>query len=145
MTVHEQHPLRQLGHTVGGGIYDQRRRHADGARTASSPATRPTGGGGGIYANSGTLTVSNSTLSGNSSGGGIRLEHGGATALSGNRPSAAASQHSLTVTNSTLSGNSASTRRRHSDNLGTLTVQNSTLSGNSAPTAAASTSGFLAR
>ena len=78
-------------------------------------------GGGGIY-NNGTLTVTNSTLSGNSapyvstSGGGI--ENNGGT---------------LTVTNSTLSGNSANYRGGgiHNWNGGTLTVTNSTLSGNS--------------
>ncbi len=73
--------------------------------------------GGGIY-NGGTLTVINSTISGNSSssyGGGIN--NGG----------------TLTVTNSTISGNSASTLGGGIGNIsGTLTVANSTISGNSA-------------
>ncbi|MFI5455452.1 MAG: choice-of-anchor Q domain-containing protein [Isosphaerales bacterium] len=75
--------------------------------------------GGGIE-NDGTLTVTNSTLSGNSagccndSGGGI---YNGGT---------------LTVTNSTLAGNSAP-NGGGIFNDGTLTVTNSTLAGNSAP------------
>jgi hypothetical protein len=75
--------------------------------------------GGGIENIGGTLTVSNSTLSGNSSrfvGGGIRNLLG-----------------TVTVSNSTLSGNSGGNRSGGIDNvLGTLTVSNSTLSGNSA-------------
>jgi hypothetical protein len=75
-------------------------------------------GGGGIENNDGTLTVTNSTLSGNSAvggdGGGI-LSNGG----------------TLTVTNSTLSGNSAAYGGGIA-NDGTLTVTNSTLSGNGA-------------
>ncbi len=77
--------------------------------------------GGGIYNNGGTLTVTNSTLSGNSapyvgtSGGGI-INNGG----------------TLTVSNSTLSGNSANYAGGGIENIrGTLTVTNSTLSGNS--------------
>jgi len=84
--------------------------------------------GGGIQ-NSGTLTVSNSTLSGNSAGvgelgGGIFNDNSG----------------TLTVSNSTLSGNSGGV---HTSNAGggifnnfggTVTVSNSTLSANSADT-----------
>ncbi len=77
--THQQHPLRQLRANTGGGIFNI----------------------------NGTLTVTSSTLSGNSatnSGGGIY--------------NVAAR---LTVTNSTLSGNSAATpaaaskHRRHAD------------------------------
>jgi len=78
------------------------------------------GAGGGIL-NSGTLMLSNSTLSGNSTngdnGGGI-YNHGG----------------TLTVTNSTISGNSANGGGSGGgifNYLGTLTVTSSTLSGNS--------------
>jgi len=76
--------------------------------------------GGGIYINPGsTVTVTNSTLSGNSVG-----EFGGGIYNAG----------TLTVTNSTLSGNSAPTNGGGGiENGGTLTVINSTLSGNSAP------------
>ena len=71
--------------------------------------------GGGI-ANAGTLTVTNSTISGNSVsdyGGGIN------------------NLGTLTVTNSTISGNSAGAGGGI-ENGGTLTVTNSTFSGNSA-------------
>jgi len=73
------------------------------------------GFGGGI-SNAGTLTVTNSTLSGNSAADGAGIFNGG----------------TLTVTNSTLSGNSAFVGGGGIGNAGTLTVTNSTLSGNSA-------------
>ncbi|MDB5076917.1 MAG: hypothetical protein JWO42_3096, partial [Chloroflexi bacterium] len=71
--------------------------------------------GGGIYNAGGTLTVSNSTLSGNSAtfGGGIN------------------NAGTLTVSNSTLGGNSAPSGGGIL-NFGSLTVSNSTLGGNSA-------------
>jgi hypothetical protein len=78
-------------------------------------AGQAAGNGGGVL-NIGTLTVSNSTLSGNSAnrtGGGI--ENAG----------------TLTVTDATLSGNSAGFDGGGIDNSGTLTVTDSTLSGNS--------------
>jgi hypothetical protein len=77
------------------------------------------GGNGGGINNSGTLTVANSTLSGNSSTVGL----GGAIDSSG----------TLTVTNSTISGNSSAYEGGGINSNGTLTVTNSTLSGNSAP------------
>ncbi len=81
-------------------------------------------GGAGIY-NAGTLTVTNSTLSGNSanygSGGGITNDHG-----------------TLTVINSTFSGNSSTPSGGSgggiSNYYGTMTVINSTFSGNVVPT-----------
>ena len=119
------HPVGQLGlrrrRISGGGI--------DNYGTATLTLTNSTlsgnsaafSGGGGIF-NSGTATVTltNSTLTGNSavSGGGI-YNFGTAT-----------------LTNSTLTGNSAGVdrRRRRIFNGGTatLTLTNSTLSGNSA-------------
>jgi CSLREA domain-containing protein len=74
--------------------------------------------GGGIL-NSGTLTVTNSTLAGNSASSGGGIHNGGAL---------------LEVSNSTLSGNSASNSGGGILNSGgaTLAVTNSTLSGNSA-------------
>jgi CSLREA domain-containing protein len=75
--------------------------------------------GGGIYNAGGTLTVTNSALSGNTSnnGGGIYNEGG-----------------AVTVTNSTLSGNSVGARYGGGiyNEGGTLTVTDSTISGNSA-------------
>jgi hypothetical protein len=77
------------------------------------------GNGGGIY-NSGTLTISDSTLSGNSASGSIG--DGGAIENLG----------SLMINNSTLSGNSASFTGGGIENSGPLTISDSSLSGNSA-------------
>jgi hypothetical protein len=98
--------------------------------------------GGGI-SNSGTLTITNSTLSGNSAtidGGGI--ENDGTltvtgTTLSGNVANLGggiSNFGTLTVTNSTLSGNIASFDGGGIMNFnpGTVTLTSSTLSGNSA-------------
>lgn len=75
--------------------------------------------GGGIYNNGGTLTVSNSTLSGNAASGGAG---GGAIANS---------VGTVTITNSTLSGNSAGFGGGGINNFrGTVTLINSTISGN---------------
>ncbi len=76
--------------------------------------------GGGIY-NYGTLTVMDSTLSGNS--GGFGISSGGGIYNDGG---------TLTLTNSTLSGNIADQGGGIYNDLGTLTLTNSTLSGNSA-------------
>jgi hypothetical protein len=79
-------------------------------------------GGGGIYNNQGTLTVTNSTFSGNSAfaylyegGGGIYNNQG-----------------TLTVTYSTFSGNNSGRGGGIYNNEGTLTVTYSTFSGNNA-------------
>jgi hypothetical protein len=74
---------------------------------------------GGGIFNDGTLTVSNSTLSGNTAGEG---SGGGIYNYEG----------TLTVSNSTLSGNSAGAGGGIFNFDGTLTVSNSTLSGNTA-------------
>jgi len=98
--------------------------------------------GGGIFS-TGTLTVSNSTLSGNTAGqygGGIFSE--GTLTVSGSTLSGNKTPNSIgggiyigngtaTMSNSTLSGNSA-VLGGGILNSGTLTVSNSTLSGNSA-------------
>ena len=72
--------------------------------------------GGGIY-NFGTLTVINSTLSGNSAASGGAIYNN--------------SSNTLTVTNSTFSGNSASTSGGGIYTSGPVTVTHSTFSGNS--------------
>ena len=81
-------------------------------------------GGGAIFNGGGTLTVTNSTFSGNTGLGGA-IANGGAT-----------SGGTLTVTNSTFSGNSSPGSSGVGGgaifNVGTLTVINSTFSGNSA-------------
>jgi hypothetical protein len=85
-----------------------------------APEPAVSGFGAGI-SNSGTLTVTGCTLSGNTAfgGGGIANAVGG----------------TLTVSNSTLRANSASFEGGGIHNYGTLTVSNSTLSANSARTA----------
>ncbi len=79
------------------------------------------GGGGGLRNDGGTLTITNSTVSGNSATGG---NHGG-----GLRNQSGA----VTISNSTFSGNSATTGGGLFNGLGyTVTISNSTFSGNSA-------------
>jgi protocatechuate 3,4-dioxygenase beta subunit len=85
------------------------------------------GGNGGGIVNAGTLTVTNSTISGNSASGG-QLYGGGIYNIG-----------TLTVTNSTFSGNSVLDSGGNFGgggggifNQGTLTVTNSTFTGNSA-------------
>ena len=77
------------------------------------------GRGGGIF-NRGRVTLTNSTLSGNSAirGGGIDNFYG-----------------TVTLTNSTVSGNSANIGGGGIYNYGTVTLTNSTVSGNSAASA----------
>jgi hypothetical protein len=101
-----------------------------GTATGVSDGYDGDGRGGGLY-NGGTLTVNNSTLSGNTASGDSVYygTFGGGIENSG----------TLTVSNSTLSGNTASgnwgyigTFGGGIENSGTLTVSNSTLSGNTA-------------
>ena len=74
--------------------------------------------GGGIYNAGGTLTITNSTFSGNSAVAGGGIYNAG----------------SLTITNSTFSGNSSQASGGGIFSNGTLTITNSTFSGNSATT-----------
>jgi hypothetical protein len=98
--------------------------------------------GGGIL-NGGTLTVINSTISGNrarNDGGGIDIDGGTVTitnsTISGNSASGSGggiwNGSTLTITNSTISENSASGSGGGIWNNSTLTITNSTISGNSA-------------
>ena len=77
--------------------------------------------GGGIYSDGGVLTVTGSTLGGNSAdgGGGGGIYHLGGT---------------LTVIDSTFGGNSAQMAAASINTAGTLTVTGSTFTGNSAGT-----------
>jgi CSLREA domain-containing protein len=115
------------GLTVSGGGLSQVFL-VDGGVTASVLGLTITGGnaatvGGGGVRNAGTLTMINSTISGNSASNGGGLFNTGA----------------LTLTNSTISGNSASGsasigagRGGGVNNAGALTLTNCTVSGNSA-------------
>ena len=100
--------------------------------------------GGGID-NHGSVSVSNSTVSGNSAGqfgGGIYNFAGSSLSVSNSTISGNSAQFgggiynfdgsSMSVSNSTVSGNSAQGRGGGIGNEGTLSVNNSTLSGNSA-------------
>jgi hypothetical protein len=85
-------------------------------------------GGGAILIDSGnTVTLSNSTLSGNSAGGGFRTSE---TRFSGG---AIANTGTLTINNSTISGNVATKFWDGGGiyNEGAMTINNSTISGNS--------------
>ena len=103
--------------SYGGGIHNYGTLTVTGSTLSGNSADR----GGGIY-NSGTLTVTSSTLSENSAkfgGRNYNTGFGGGIYNTG----------TLTVTNSTLSGNSARWGGGIC-NIGTLTVTGSTLSGN---------------
>jgi CSLREA domain-containing protein len=98
----------------GGGIYNGGTLTLTNSTVSGNTASGG-GSGGGIY-NGGTLTLTNSTISGNTAsvGGGIFGEGG-----------------ALTLTNSTLSGNTASSFGGGIElENGTLTLTNSTVSGN---------------
>ena len=78
--------------------------------------------GGGIFNSGGTVSVTNSTFSGNSTNSNTNDHHGGGLYNTG----------ILNVTNSTFSGNNSVGAGGGIDNEGTLTVTNSTFSGNHA-------------
>ncbi|MFH0341694.1 MAG: choice-of-anchor Q domain-containing protein [Chromatiales bacterium] len=103
--------------------------------------------GGGVANYGGTLTLTHSTVSGNSAairGGGVANEYGVLTVtnstVSGNTAFIVGSgigggvfnDGTLTLTHSTVSGNSAGDEGGGLHNRGTLTLTNSTVSGNSA-------------
>ncbi len=106
------------GAAFGGGIWN----YPSGTLTVTdSTISDNTVGndGGGIYNTAtATLTVTNSTISGNTAGSGP----GGGIENAG----------TLTVTNSTISGNTTTNNGGGISNTGTLTVTDSTLSGNTA-------------
>jgi hypothetical protein len=106
--------------TEGGGIYNAGTLTVSNSALSGNSVNGTHEYGGGIY-NSGTLTVSNSTLSGNSANGTPNYGGGGIY-----------NHGTMTLSNSTLSGNTAIGIGGGIFNDGTLTVSNSTLSGNSA-------------
>ena len=119
-----------INSAAGGGIYIDTGGTltlTDSTLSGNSSSGGSASSGGGI-ASLGTLTIANSTLSGNSANGGSFGNSGGGIF---NNTGA-----TLTIINSTLSGNSASGGPGGNggaiQNSGTLTITNSTLSGNSA-------------
>ncbi len=129
---------------IGGGVYFGL--YASGTVSHSTFSGNSAYSGGGIATRVSTVTVSNSTLSGNAvdrSGGGIYANFGSTlitnSTLSGNTVGfygggILAFAGTVTVTNCTLSGNSALTGGGIRGESTTMTVQNSTLSGNSVST-----------
>ncbi|MHB1423853.1 MAG: beta strand repeat-containing protein [Gemmataceae bacterium] len=112
----------QTHNGVGGGIYN------DGTVTLidSSITGNSASAGGGIY-NSGTLTISDSEISNNSTSSGFEEGVSGGVANFG----------TLTVSNSTISGNEALTQGGINEgggvfNSGTMSISDSTISGNEA-------------
>ena len=106
------HDANHSERSFGGGIYNSGTLMVTDSTISNNSASR----GGGI-SNSGTLTVTDSTISGNSAmvfGGGVYMYDG-----------------TLSVTDSTISGNSAVYGGGIYDS-GTLTVTGSTIAGNSA-------------
>ncbi len=119
--------------------------------TVRNGCADPSSGGGIFVDTNGQLTITNSTISGNSakfegggSGGGGGIENNGGTVtitnstISGNLSFAFAGginnfggTGTVTITNSTISGNSAQNDGGGIWNGGTLTITNSTISGNS--------------
>jgi hypothetical protein len=110
--------------------------------TASGGAsTGYPGRGSGVANYGGTLTITNSTISGNTSrdaGGGVNNEYGGTltitnSTIAGNAGGGVGNSGTLTITNSTISGNTASYGGGGVANYGgTLTITNSTIAGNTA-------------
>src|SRR6266403_238473 len=106
---------------AGGAIFNSRATMTVTNSTFSGNTAASVGDGGAIFNNGGTVTVTTSTFSGNSASrtGGAIFNTSGGT---------------LTVTNSTFSNNSAAADSGAIRNDGTLTVTNSTFSNNSAAT-----------
>jgi len=107
----------------GGGIYNDYNATLTLSSCTISGNSGYQGVGGGIYNDQGTLIVSNSTLSGNSTWYGGAISNNG---LGGGGSATA------TIINSTLTGNSATSEGGAISNQdGTLTLSNTTVSGNS--------------
>jgi len=108
----------------GGGIYNSGILTISSSTISGNSAFSRYSSGGGVY-NRGTLTMNNTTVSGNTERGGVSAGLGGGIANSG----------TLTVNNSTITGNFVSGAFGAGfgggiGNAGTVTVNNSTISGN---------------
>jgi hypothetical protein len=134
---------------LGGGIYNSGTLSITNSIVSGNAAHNTLGGdaGGGIYNNSdGALTITDCTLSGNStngSGGAVFNDYTGALALTNSSLSSNTAQDGggifnrgqLTITSSNLSGNGTDSTGPgggiFNDGNGRLTITNSTFSGNS--------------
>ena len=123
---------------IDGGALDRVFDIAPGSATDISGVTVRNGsssGGGGI-GNEGTLTLNNSTLSGNtgrgiSSTGTVTINN---STASGNTGRGIANAGTMTIDNSTVSGNSGGGIFNSGSGVGTMTLVNSTVSGNTKAT-----------
>ena len=123
---------------IDGGALDRVFDIAPGSATDISGVTVRNGsssGGGGI-GNEGTLTLNNSTLSGNtgrgiSSTGTVTINN---STVSGNTGRGIANAGTMTIDNSTVSGNSGGGIFNSGSGVGTMTLVNSTVSGNTKAT-----------
>jgi hypothetical protein len=102
----------------GGGIFNSGTLTIVNSTVSGNATVGISGGGGGIV-NNGTLTIVNSTVSGNTATQGAGINNGGDAAT-------------VTITNSTFSGNAASAYGGACFNAATLQIVNSTFSDNSA-------------
>jgi len=110
-------------------------------RNGDVPVIDPSDCGGGIYNDGGTLSLTNSTITGNLAPWGGGINNGGALTLTNSTVSNNTAQDgagisnggALTLTNSTVSNNTGSRNGGGIENVGgTVTLTNSTVSGNSA-------------
>ena len=110
-----------FGAAGGGGICNRGTLTVTNSTVSGNTARGMPGKGGGIF-NVGTLTVTNSTVTGNSVSGAFGAGFGGGIE----------NQGTAAVNNSTVSGNSATAGGGGIGNLqGSVTINNSTVSGNS--------------
>jgi hypothetical protein len=115
-----RHGNRSQDFSLGGGIYNRGTLTVFNSTISGNANAGAAGFGGGLH-NDGTLTLTNCTVSGNFATS-PRDGYGGGLANFG----------TLTLMNSTVSGNFASGGGGGIENSGTLTLTNSTVSGNSA-------------
>jgi hypothetical protein len=126
-----------VGLTVSGGYADRVFMTTSGAADLTLDGVAiingsPSGNGGGVYVNGGTVTLLEAVIAGN-------------TASAGGGGIACASGSTVRVINSTISGNTAEGAATAGgiDSAGTLTVINSTISGNSVTTTDAGNAGGI--
>ena len=109
-----------FGGAGGGGIFNRGTLTVTNSTVSGNSARGMPGRGGGIF-NLGTLTVTNSTVTGNIVGGAFGLGYGGGIE----------NQGTAAVNNSTVTGNTAARGGGIANLQGSVTINNSTVSGNS--------------